>query len=392
MMYNIVITGIQPWDIEIGSNCKNIAIELSKNHKVLYVNPPMDRITQLKQCLNNSKKTATDTSKSLIQINENLTVFNPSVIIESINALPFYRLFKYFNRINNKRLANEIKKAIDILKFNQFILFTDSDMFRSQFMKELLKPIIHIYYSRDNLLAVNYWKKYGRFTEPYIMRNADFVVTNSVYLATIAKKFNNNSYFIGQGCDLALFNPHLYSNNSKLLSEIPRPIIGYTGALNNLRLNPEALIYIAKVHKDWSIVLVGPEDEVFKKSSLHKYSNVYFLGNQVEQKLPAFINEFDVTINPQRYNEVTRGNYPRKIDEYLAMGKPVVAKQTEAMLMFKDYSYLVKDDNEWVEQINLALISNDEEKASKRRAFALEHSWENNVNKIIELITNHSKR
>ena len=27
---NIIITGIQAWDIEIGSNCKNIALELSK--------------------------------------------------------------------------------------------------------------------------------------------------------------------------------------------------------------------------------------------------------------------------------------------------------------------------------------------------------------------------
>ena len=39
---DIVVTGIQAWDIEIGSNCKNIAIEMSKKHRVLYVNPPLD--------------------------------------------------------------------------------------------------------------------------------------------------------------------------------------------------------------------------------------------------------------------------------------------------------------------------------------------------------------
>ena len=50
MMKNrdIVIVGIQPWDIEIGSNCKNIALEFAKNNRVLYVNPPMDRITRIK--------------------------------------------------------------------------------------------------------------------------------------------------------------------------------------------------------------------------------------------------------------------------------------------------------------------------------------------------------
>jgi teichuronic acid biosynthesis glycosyltransferase TuaH len=44
----IVVVGLQPWDIKIGSNCKNIAIELSKYNQVLYVNPPLDRITYLK--------------------------------------------------------------------------------------------------------------------------------------------------------------------------------------------------------------------------------------------------------------------------------------------------------------------------------------------------------
>jgi hypothetical protein len=34
-------------------------------------------------------------------------------------------------------------------------------------------------------------------------------------------------------------------------------------------------------------------------------------------------------------NETTKGNYPRKIDEYLAMGKPVVATKTIAMDILK---------------------------------------------------------
>ena len=40
---DIIVVGIQAWDIEIGSNCKNIALEFSKNNRVLYVNPPMTR-------------------------------------------------------------------------------------------------------------------------------------------------------------------------------------------------------------------------------------------------------------------------------------------------------------------------------------------------------------
>ena len=52
---DIVVIGIQPWDIEIGSNCKNIAEEFSRHNRVLYVNSPLDHITRLKE--KNSQKT-----------------------------------------------------------------------------------------------------------------------------------------------------------------------------------------------------------------------------------------------------------------------------------------------------------------------------------------------
>ena len=40
---DIIMFGLQPWDIEIGSNFKNMALELSKNNRVLYVNQPANR-------------------------------------------------------------------------------------------------------------------------------------------------------------------------------------------------------------------------------------------------------------------------------------------------------------------------------------------------------------
>jgi glycosyltransferase involved in cell wall biosynthesis len=67
-----------------------------------------------------------------------------------------------------------------------------------------------------------------------------------------------------------------------------------------------------------------------------------FLGAQDVNRLPEYIKAFDVCINPQLLNETTKRNYPRKIDEYLAMGKPVVATKTIAMGYFKDWVYLAE--------------------------------------------------
>jgi len=46
---SFVMMGLQPWDIEIGSNFKNMAEELSKQYPVLYINRALDRISAIRQ-------------------------------------------------------------------------------------------------------------------------------------------------------------------------------------------------------------------------------------------------------------------------------------------------------------------------------------------------------
>ena len=45
---DFVFTGLQPWDIPIGSNARDIALEVSKHNRVLYVNTPLDKKTYKK--------------------------------------------------------------------------------------------------------------------------------------------------------------------------------------------------------------------------------------------------------------------------------------------------------------------------------------------------------
>ena len=164
------------------------------------------------------------------------------------------------------------------------------------------------------------------------------------------------------------------------------PIIGYIGALLSLRLDLKVLEYLAETRPEWSLVLVGPEDESFKKSRLHQLKNVHFLGNKPGNELPSYLNRFDVAINPQLLSPVTIGNYPRKIDEYLAMGKPIVATKTEAMSVFADFAYLATTKEEYIECVERALGEDTPEKHLKREAFAQQHTWENNVNEIAKAI------
>ncbi len=388
---DIVIVGLQPWDIEIGSNCKNIALEFSKHNRVLYVNYPLDRFTAIKQKNNPKIKKRLNVIKgkepALVKINENMWNLYPQCMIESISRLKWNSLFDIINKINNKRFAKEIRKYIDKLQFKDFIIFNDSDMFRSFYLKELLQPKTYVYYTRDNLISMPFWKVQGERIEPLHMKKSDVVVANSTYLAKLAKKHNPNSYYVGQGCDVSAFNPEEKYELPEDMKNIKNPIIGYIGALLTLRLDIDIIIHIAKQKTEWNIVLVGPEDDNFKKSILHKLPNVFFLGNKNGAELPKYLSFFDVAINPQVLNPLTIGNYPRKIDEYLAMGKPTVATKTEAMSVFSDYCYLATSKDDYISLITKALEEDSEEKQKERISFANQHTWENNVKEIYYYIS-----
>lgn len=390
--WDIIVVGQQPWDVSIGSNCKNIALEWSKYNRVLYVNSPLDRISKYrgKSDPKIAKRISVVEGKDLglIPIKENLWNLFPDVMIESINWIKWPFFFEFFNKRNNRLFAKSILKAVKELGFKDFILFNDNDMFRSFYLKSLLKPVISIYYSRDFMLAVDYWSFHGKKHEPELIADSDICVANSTYLADYCRKYNKNSFYVGQGCELDIFMQTDGMARPNDILPIKGPIIGYVGALQSIRLDIAILEYIAATKPEWSIVLVGPEDDEFKVSSLHQMNNVHFLGSKDPSTLPEYINAFDVCINPQIVNQLTIGNYPRKIDEYLAVGKPIVATKTEAMSIFKSHCYLAETKEDYVRMIEYGLQNNNSDLKAERRNFASAHTWENSVLEIDKAISN----
>ena len=388
---DIIIVGQQPWDIEIGSNCKNIAMEMSKHNRVLYVNSPLDRITLFKQKnkpnIQKRLKIIRGQANGLVKLQDNLWNYYPDRIIESINWIKVEFIYNWFKTLNNRRLAASIQKAIKELGFKDFILFNDNDMFRCFYMQELLKPVLSIYYIRDYMLAVNYWKLHGTKLEPILIKKSDLCLANSTYLTEYAKKYNDKSFYVGQGCELDVFIGYDHKKPAPAdIAALSKPIIGYIGALQSIRLDIELVKHLAVQKPEWSIVLVGPEDDGFKESDLHQLKNVHFLGAKTPGMMPGYIAAFDVCINPQLVNQVTIGNYPRKIDEYLAMGKPVVATHTYAMSVFEKYVYLCVTKDDYIAAIEKALKENSPEKQQQRIEFASSHTWENSVKEIYDAI------
>lgn len=382
-MNDFIIVGLTSWGSKIGSNALDMAMELSLKRKVLYINRARDVgsiffVRRIKIDAYNIKTSPGE----IIKLNKNLLVYSPRSFMLSINWLPRGFLFRLLNYLNNLMIGKEIFKISKKLGFTNPVLLNDNDFIRYRHLDKWLKPRIYIYYIRDFLTSRGYYKKHG-YVEKELIKSVGLVFSNSIYLKDYCKSVNSNSIFIGQGFDQTQFIKLKNNYVPKDIKKIKKPIIGYVGMLVNSRLDIDLICKVAEFHKDKSVVLVGYEDDVFQSSKLHKRNNIYFLGGKSVGDIQYYLRHMDVCFNPQRINELTIGNYPRKIDEYLFLGKPIVAMRTKAMSFFENYIYLAKDHDEFNELIELSLKENGTDLKVLRTNFANEHTWENCI-KIID--------
>lgn len=105
--FNFIITGLQSWDIPIGSNAIDIAREISQNNRVLYVNTPLDQMTLLRKKIKPEMKHRLKVMKKeaepLRKLTETLWILDLPFSVWSVNGFPDGPIFDFFNRLNNKK-------------------------------------------------------------------------------------------------------------------------------------------------------------------------------------------------------------------------------------------------------------------------------------------------
>jgi teichuronic acid biosynthesis glycosyltransferase TuaH len=383
-----IVIAQQEWALNLGSNARNLAFTFSKTYPVMYVNPAVDIRSILKHILTahgwKRLLLGLGIGKNTIQADANLWVHTPSSIAVSINWLKNISVYDWCNKRNAGSFFGSLKKAIRKLGWSneKSIVFNDSQMFTGLYTKQMLQPLLSFYYIRDNLIEHPYFAFHGSRIEPLTIENADAVFANSAYLSNYAANHNPLSLDIGQGCELDMYDANKNYPAPVDIATIAHPRIGYIGFLTGERLDISLLEELALAKPDWHWVLIGPEETMFKESRLHSVPNVYFLGSRKPAELPGYLQQLDVCMNPQLVNPLTVGNYPRKIDEYLAMGKPTVATDTPAMHMFLPHVHLAIGATAYVTAIEKALSPRTDAEITEAVQFAKGHTWEACVEKI----------
>ncbi len=231
----------------------------------------------------------------------------------------------------------------------------------------------------------NFWHEYER-SYRVISEKADVVFAPS---ESLKEKFlnlrrNKNVFLVPNGVEWELFEES--SGIPDDLENLPKPILGYVGALQE-RVDRELVERICQAFPKASLVMIGPVLAPKYFFSLKRFKNLYFLGEKNHLEIPKYIKNFDVCLLPHKVNEFTISMDPVKIYEYLAAGKPVVSTPIMSLKRFKTLIYFSKDNLDFIEKIRFLLRGREnEEIVQKRREFAFQNSWRKRIEMTIQIL------
>ena len=214
--------------------------------------------------------------------------------------------------------------------------------------------------------------------EARLVRTSDLVITTSRLLHEKMSQRHKRTLLIPNAGDYAHFST-LPPRSASPLARLPRPVIGYYGAIAEW-FDIEAMRLAATRHPEWSFVLVG---HTFGADiePLKALPNVHFPGEQTYDNLPAYVAGFDVCTIPFRRIPLTEATNPVKLFEYLAAGKPVVARNLPEIEPYGDVVRLYEQPEEFVARLEEAVLATEvelageQEAAQQRQVVARANTW-----------------
>jgi GT2 family glycosyltransferase/glycosyltransferase involved in cell wall biosynthesis len=231
-------------------------------------------------------------------------------------------------------------------------------------------------------------RRHLRRAEQRAMRNADLVMLSSPVLTTWLSRSagqHTRIVVVPNACDPALFRPDRPSPD--WLRQLPSPRLVYTGAVDTRAFDGPLIARVAADHPEWTFVLAGPST-AGGRALLAALSNVRLIDPLPHEEVPGLLHGCDVCLIPYRLYGLVDYVQPKKLYEYLAMGKPVVATALPALRGLGDLLHLAHEPSGFAVGIAKALARTaSPSELSARRSAALANSWVIRGNQVRHLLT-----
>ena len=211
-----------------------------------------------------------------------------------------------------------------------------------------------------------------RDMESELIEKCDAIICVSRALQSrIAQQTGRTSMLLQHGFDEQFLRR---PRSKRLLKQYPGRKILYWGLIDQ-RLDAEIVTACAKAFPKDSFIFVGPTANPAKE--LFAPNNVYSHGVVEYNQLPALAMESNVLIMPYADTEVTRQIQPLKMLEYLAVEKPIIARNLPSTSEWSDCLDVADTPEEFVALLKQRLAKGSTSAQRRARKRVEEHSWEN---------------
>lgn len=385
---NVIIISSIDWATHWQMHQQLATSLVAAGNRVLFVEntgvrgPRFEDIGRVRERIINWFKSA----RGFREIQPDLTVFFPLFL-----PFPYSRLAGWINRF---MLSRSVSKWMRIARFHDPVVFTFLPTPLAQALVHDVDPALVIYYCVDNMAGSSSAVYKLRPWEDLLFSRANLVFVTSEAIRERAAIHAQDVHVFPSGVDFVKFATAIKrASTPDDMASLPRPVVGYVGALSGV-LDQDLLLEMATQMPSVTFALVGPP--YTDVSRLGTFSNIKLLGARSHDQIPAYIKGFDVALIPYLRTSFTESVYSCKLNEYLAMGVPVVSTNIREVRAFAeqflDVVTIGQDSADFIAKVKLALDDPQIQSQSmrdKRIAVAEENTWDKRFAGIMDVLDKH---
>jgi glycosyltransferase involved in cell wall biosynthesis len=209
--------------------------------------------------------------------------------------------------------------------------------------------------------------------EERLIDRADTIVAASEALRLKAARRGRTAGLLTHGVELDLWGAARSGDDLPGLHGLERPLVVFWGLLDR-RLDLGLLGRLAHDMDQGTILLVGPGEDI--DPAVTRLPRLTRLAALAYEQLPALAREAAVLVMPYIDAPVTHAIQPLKLKEYLATGKPVVARDLPAVRAWGDCLDAVATAEEFSAAVRRRLDEGVPDEQLCARARLAAESWD----------------
>ncbi|HEV7746963.1 MAG TPA: glycosyltransferase [Pyrinomonadaceae bacterium] len=215
---------------------------------------------------------------------------------------------------------------------------------------------------------------------------ADLILYSGQKLLAEAERARERSYLLEQAVDFDHWS-RVGSGSLEIadaITRIPRPRLGYFGAIEPWLVDQDLIKRAARERPDWQWIFIGNKSRGVEIEAL---PNTHFLPPVPYQELPRYAAGFDVCVLPwDTAHSFTSYGSAIKVREYLATGKPVVISPLPEYESMSNVLRIARTHDDWFRLVEEALQDDDPAAAQARQAAVSSGTWDARAEWVASLI------